>query len=205
MENNTLLKNKKGKNKMIIGIGEHPPFIIDVLREIKSENLFIFPEFFDDKRNLLSRNYRNYILKLAYLRDNVIIAVYPDYFYEYNLLLEKISSDIIFVFPLHSKNELDFVLKLSDKMNILLGFPYMDKLRDYDIGFFLEIAKKYDFKTWLLGYKKSLKKYLNSFYGMDITPIACGLYLKNLKKYIDQYIKCINGFLSQSLITEFII
>ncbi len=170
----------------VIAFGENPSHILSLLRSmIDDVRILVYPEFFDSKRLLLNRNYRAYICRLIEQRDRIIVAVWPDY---YHSLLPRALEHIVFVYPLHSIRELDFVLKVSDHFDIMLGFPNKPELRDYTLESFLDAARTYGFRTWLLGLKRRFTKHLHNFYGTDVTPSSCGLYKQVLNGKVKEYI-----------------
>ena len=178
---------------MKIGIGKLPKHVLTLLRQtIDKPNVYIYPEFFDDKKALIGKKYKQYYLRLLKRVNEIRIALWPDYLYEdaYNLA----RFDFTWIFPLHSLNEIPRVLKLSDKMEIWLGFPNDKALRDYTLSAFLEQARKYGFKTWLLGLKPKFMKYLHLFNGVDVTTLSVrGKQYANLKnpKFFQEYISFI--------------
>jgi len=158
---------------MIVGLGEHPKFLLDKLRDfIDLPNVLIYPEFYDDMQSLIRRKWSKYINDLVRMRDIVIIALWPDYYYRLNSVLADLP--IIYIFPLHSLHELEFVLKLSDKVDMFIGYASNPKYRNYSLREFLNLSKTYGLSTWYLGANsRELKQALQyGFDGVDITPIA---------------------------------
>jgi len=193
---------------MIIGLGEHPRRVLKMLREYfkNNPNIIIYPEFFDDLRKLVSGNYRSYIRKLIKIRNIVKIAVWPDYLHRIPPPFTTLTH-IIWIYPLHHMSELSFVLKLSDKFNLFLGFPNRDELRDYGLTRFITVAEEYSLKTWLLGLKPKFIKpkfirHIRLFDGTDVTPISfpqLGLF-KNFMNpsLIRKYVDLINSLLEKN-------
>jgi len=180
---------------MIVGIGNHPKFILDVLQEVIAHpDILIYPEFFDCKKLLIQRKYKSYYFKLLKFRDEIEVAVWPDYLYHDKYNLKRFNFK--FIFPLHSLSEIDFILKLSDKVDLMLGFPNKPELRDYNLRSFIEIAEKYGLEKWLLGLKTRLMKYLHLFDGTDVTTLSFpGVKFANLKntKLLQKYVMFIEN------------
>jgi hypothetical protein len=106
----------------------------------------VYPEFFDDKDLLVARRWGAYLRKLRRVENEVKVAVWPDYCYDGRL---RTRFGVEWVFPLHSKKELGFALKVAD----YVAFPNRDDLRDYSLGWFVEQKRAYGFRAWLLGVK----------------------------------------------------
>ncbi|RLE93328.1 MAG: hypothetical protein DRN04_07565 [Thermoprotei archaeon] len=191
---------------MKVGLGEHPRFVLRVLEErLRGYDVIIYPSFFDDKSLLMGGEYRKYFRKLLRLRKRVKIAVYPDYFYRIPSFVKCL--DVIWIYPLHSLSELGFVLRLSDVVELYLGFPNRSELRDYSLTRFLEVARTYGFKTWLLGLKPCFRKYVCVFDATDVSPISFNMFLsdlkkeKNLEKYIREIVELSKVKKNEYLIT----
>ena len=108
--------------------------------------------------------------------------------------------DVANTFPLHKISEISFVLKLSDRFNIYLGFPNRPELRDYGISRFINIAKEYSLKTWLLGLKPKFIRYIHLFDGCDVTPVSLiGVGFRNLmdSTLLEKYAKFISSLLTK--------
>jgi hypothetical protein len=155
-----------GRISMLIAAGDGYSRWLNIMHELKRKGLvdLVYPEFFDDKDSLIAKRWRAYIRRLRRYADTVKVAVWPDYCYDARL---RDRFNIEWVFPLHSKRELDFALRVAD----YVAFPNRDDLRDYSIAWFLEQRRIYGFRAWLLGLKpRYLKAYvLQHFDACDIT------------------------------------
>ena len=96
--------------------------------------------------------------------DEVKVAVWPDYCYDARL---RDRFSVEWIFPLHSKQELGFALKVAN----YVAFPNRNDLRDYSIAWFIEQKRASGFKAWLLGLKPRYQKahVLQHFDACDIT------------------------------------
>lgn len=74
------------------------------------------------------------------------------------------------------------MLRLSDVVELYLGFPNRSELRDYSLTRFLEVAREYGFRTWLLGLKPRFMKYVSLFDATDVSPISFNMFLRDLKR-----------------------
>jgi hypothetical protein len=155
---------------MIIGIGKSP--LADfVNKNFRCENVYAYPEFFDNKVLLLEdrdRAYIHYIKLLIRNLGRVRIALWPDY-----TKLSKVEKvvnlgllkGITFIVPVHSLSDLEIVDELrANNFNVYVGYASDKKFRDYEIVDFLREAKR---PLWYLGVstKKELRELL--FYGFD--------------------------------------
>jgi hypothetical protein len=170
---------------MIIGIGHSPAMYRLEIPPL--DNLYIYPRFFDNKADLIRKKYIKYLQKLWMLRDNIRIALYPDYVYK----LLNVPPGISYIIPVHSINkeveELYHKLQNS-RIDAWLGFASNEKYRNYDIEEFLEFSERLNAKTWYLGVstKKELKEVIRfQFHGFDITTMLLGKFeqIKN-KEYV---------------------
>jgi hypothetical protein len=151
---------------MLVAAGDGYSRWLNIMRLLREKGLvdLVYPEFFDDKDSLIAKRWRAYLRKLRQVESEVKVAVWPDYCYDERL---KARFSVEWVFPLHSKKELDFALKVAD----YVAFPNRDDLRDYGLVWFLEQKRRYGFKVWLLGLKPRYLKIgvLQHFEACDIT------------------------------------
>ena len=169
---------------MIVGLGREHSVVRRAFSElfVSDPNVYMYPEFFDDKRRLLRRDYRGYLKSLFNHSDRVFIALYPDYMYEGWRPLTSLSC--VFIYPLHRKEEVDFVLKLDSHLELVLGYASDPRHRDYSLSWFLDVARRYGFKTWYLGLESSNIKYLHAFWGVDVTPMSApGFKFKDYRRF----------------------
>jgi hypothetical protein len=165
---------------MIIGIGKSPLSEF-IKRNFRYENVYAYPEFFDNKVLLLENRDRAYIHYIKLLIRNlrkVKVALWPDYT---NLSkVEKVANlellkGISFVVPIHSMSDLEIVDELrSNNFTVYTGYASDKKFRDYEIDGFLKEAKR---PVWYLGVstKKELRELLlYNFDGFDITGYLFG-------------------------------
>jgi hypothetical protein len=133
---------------MLVAAGDGYSRWLNIMRLLQQKGLvdLVYPEFFDDKDSLIAKRWGAYLRKLRQVESGVKVAVWPDYCYDERL---KTRFNVEWVFPLHSKKELDFALKVAD----YVAFPNRDDLRDYGIAWFLEQKQAYGFRAWLLGVK----------------------------------------------------
>jgi len=113
---------------MIIGIGKSPLSEF-IKRNFRYENVYAYPEFFDNKVLLLENRDRAYIHYIKLLIRNlrkVKIALWPDY-----TSLSKVQKvanlevlkDISFVVPIHSMSDLQIVDELrSNNFTVYTGY-----------------------------------------------------------------------------------
>ena len=133
--------------------------------------ILTFPEFHDNYYVRYKRfrdvNWRKLFLKsIARHREHLKFIVYPDGQGDMVWLLDSFS-DVEFIYPLHFQHELDFVLKHGFKW---LGMPNRAKWRDYSIQWFIEVAEKYGYRKWYLGWWNERNYYwLKEFNGLDTT------------------------------------
>jgi len=152
---------------MLVAAGDGYPRWLNIMRLLKKKGLvdLVYPEFFDDKDSLVAKQWSTYIRRLRRYADRVEVAVWPDYCYD-SRIRERFSVE--WVFPLHSKQELDFALKVGD----YIAFPNRDDLRDYTLSWFAEQKRTYGFKTWLLGLKPRYLNVLQHFAACDLTTMS---------------------------------
>ncbi len=120
-----------------------------LIKKLTDGKALTFPEFLDNfyvryKRACFKQFY-SYLVKHS---DQVKFAVYPDFRYDLHYLLKSFDH-IQWLFPLHKKAELDFVLRHDFTW---IAMPYREAWRDYSFPEFLEMAKQYGLKTWILGW-----------------------------------------------------
>ena len=188
---------------MLIGIGNAHSKTLELLRLrfATYQNVYVYPEFFDAKLKLvLERNYVTYIMQLYRNRDSIVLAVYPDWYHK--LYVAKLV-DCVWIYPLHSLDEIDFVLRLSDVAEVMLGFPSSDRidnivLRDYTLQQFIDVAKMYGFRTWWLGANKTeLRKAMRyNFDGVDITERTCNMFVDARPWHSIRFVKCVEKIVS---------
>lgn len=158
---------------MIIGFGRAPQKLLEELRKyVDDHRVLIYPEFFDAKLSLIKeRSYAKYLEKLIEYRSRIIIAVWPDYYYR----VEIARLVDAWIFPMHSVDEIDFVLKLDDHVSLLfLGYPSSKELRDYSLEDFLTLARELDLPMWYLGASpREVREALRyGFDGVDVHTLS---------------------------------
>jgi hypothetical protein len=158
---------------MLVAAGDGYSRWLNIMRLLQQKGLvdLVYPEFFDDKDSLIAKRWGAYLRKLRQVESGVKVAVWPDYCYDARL---RNRFSVEWVFPLHSKKELDFALKVVD----YVAFPNRDDLRDYSIAWFLEQKQAYGFRAWLLGVKP---RHIES--GVLIRFDACDLTTMSLPGY----------------------
>ena len=172
---------------MLVAAGSGYSRWLNIMRLLQQRGLvdLVYPEFFDDKDLLVARRWSAYLRKLRRLENEVKVTVWPDYCYDERL---RDRFNVEWVFPLHSKKELGFALKVAD----YIGFPNRDDLRDYGIAWFIEQKRRYGFKAWLLGLKPRYLRggVLQYFDACDLTGMSLPGYcfskwsnLKNLETW----------------------
>jgi len=168
----------EGDAKMIVGVGKIPPPLIDNLRRlIDHPNIFIYPEFFDAKKELIQRNYVKYVQRFLENHRSVIIALYPDYLYDdrYGLC----SFNVIWIFPLHKLSELD---KIMVPCIEVIGFCGDEKLRDYSYTEFVDRVSELGYRMWMLGATRKQIQIASTlgFWGLDVTTWSTSRHIKNI-------------------------
>ena len=155
---------------VVVGYGSGPMRLINVLRErlIYNNKVYVYPEFFDSKRDLLNRNYMGYVKKLWIHRNDIIIALYPDYI---NKIL-NVPRNILYVYPIHSLDkDSEFYEQLKQYYNVIPGYPRMEKLRDYGLHDFCSIFNCSE--SWYLGaISTTISEAIEWFWGVDITGLT---------------------------------
>jgi len=136
-----------------------------------------FPEFLDNFYVRYVRykdvNFRKTFLRyFSKFKENVKYVVFPDYQYNMTWLLRKYDN-VIWVFPLHRKEEFDFILKHEFEW---VGFPHRivrsnSKLwGNYTLQDYFDFCETYGLKKWYLGFWLEAKPYiLLRFDGLDTT------------------------------------
>ncbi len=159
---------------MIVGVGRAPAKLLEELRKLVDDpRVFIFPEFFDDKRSLLSsRRDRvlRYVETVARYRGRIVFAIYPDYRNRDSLLCD-LFSDIVWIYPVHSLREIENGLPWCVEW---IGYASDPRYRDYTLGQFLDYAKAYGYAKWFLGANAREVSIAinNGFEGMDVTTLS---------------------------------
>ncbi len=158
---------------MIVGFGRAPLRLVEELRKYADDpRILLWPEFFDAKQQLINRNYAAYIRQLLMFRNSIVIALWPDWYYRLDLAR---YLDIAWIFPMHSLNEIDFVLRLDDHVRLLfLGYPSARELRDYSLETFLDVARELGLPTWYLGAssREVREAVAHGFDGVDVTTLS---------------------------------
>ena len=127
-----------------------------------------YPEFLDNFYIAQEGrpNIPKFMRHLVKNRSLVIIAVYPDN----SQFLGNFHKNYDFcewLYPLHRKEELDFVLKHDFDW---VGMPHTPARRDYSTAWFIETCDKYGLKKWYLGFWAESKPWiLHHFDGFDTT------------------------------------
>jgi len=157
---------------MIVGVGRIPQKLLEELRKlIDDSNIYLYPEFFDDKRCLVNKRYIKYIERLLEERKRVIVALWPDYLYDdvYGLC----SYSVVWIFPLHSLSEADRLPHCID----VLGIPGTASLRDYSLPSFVKLARELGLDMWWLGAnRREIPIAIElGFWGLDVNTGSTGL------------------------------
>ena len=140
---------------------------------IKSINpsFLTFPEFLDNFYVRYARykdvNFRKLFLRVLRKHlERVEFVVYPDYQYDMSWLLRK-YRDKKWIFPLHKKEELDFILEHGFEW---VGMPHRKQWRDYSVKEFLLMTSEHGLKRWYLGWWDEHRwQNLLRFHGFDTT------------------------------------
>ncbi|QXJ29276.1 hypothetical protein J5U23_02145 [Saccharolobus shibatae B12] len=168
---------------MIIGIGKGPLsyFAWKHMSEYVYRPLYPYPLFYDAKRDLLTSKlaYIDYLRRLQVKRNEVKIAVYPDYVlpHESRVNLSLLKS-IEFIVPIHSlEKDITIVEELQEMgFKVYYGYASDKRYRSYTLSEFLSIKGR----KWYLGistmreFEEALRY---NFDGIDIT----GYLLRNHK------------------------
>nr|WP_255430352.1 hypothetical protein [Sulfolobus sp. NOB8H2] len=188
---------------MIIGIGRSPLADFVKKRGIADKQLYPYPAFFDNKISLLRgrTGYILYLKKLLLKRQEIKIAVWPDYVKlgaAAKVIDLSLLSRIMFIVPIHSLSDIIIGKELEDYgFSIFYGYASDAMYRNYNLTEFLNITKG---KRWYLGIstKHELTEALrNNFNGMDITGYIFGQHMdrKNpelLKKKLQELLQLVS-------------
>lgn len=166
---------------MIIGIGKSPLsyFVWKYMSEYVCNPLYPYPLFYDAKGDLLTSKlaYIGYLRKLQVKRNEVRIAVYPDYVlpHKARVNLSPLKS-IEFVVPIHSlENDMVIVEELKSLgFKVYYGYASDSRYRSYTLNDFLRAVKG---RKWYLGVstRHELEEALRyDFDGIDITGYVLG-------------------------------
>ena len=154
---------------MIVGIANIPSWLLDEVRKLSSDRVFVYPEFFDAKQQLVNGNsVVKYVSKVVQYRDRIIIAVFPDYQSEDRWGL--CSLDIVWIYPLHRKEELYRLPRCID----FVGIPSDAESRNYRLYEIYDEMRSLGYRLWLLGLRPSVAKLLRyyRFDGVDVTTLS---------------------------------
>ena len=148
-------------------------FFNDYLRDLFPEVLF-YPEFFDAKKLLVKQDYRGYFNLVWKHRNEIKMALYPDYCY----WEMPLPTNIVYIFPVHelSSQVLMLMKKLrEDGYEIWAGYASSPRYRNYSINSFLKFSEGY--KRWYLGVSSKSELYEAvqlKFDGIDVTTMLFG-------------------------------
>ncbi|MEJ2779367.1 hypothetical protein WIW89_00195 [Stygiolobus sp. CP850M] len=200
---------------MIVGIGKGPLsyFVWKYMSEYVCNPLYPYPLFYDAKGDLLTSKlaYIGYLRKLQVKRNEVRIAVYPDYVlpHKARVNLSPLKS-IEFVVPIHSlENDMVIVEELKSLgFKVYYGYASDSRYRSYTLNDFLKAVKG---RKWYLGVstRHELEEALRyDFDGVDITGYVLG---KNedrknalkLRRMLTDFLKQVSKPRRQSSILEF--
>lgn len=154
-----------------IGVGRGFSSIHKLLqREFATDpNILIFPRFFDSKRDLLAGKWQRYVFRLKRRADEVEIALWPDYVYQ----ILKMPGHITYIFPLHNlRRESDFVLRLSDHYDVIVGLPKENYRIPKAVAAFLDFCHAHDLRIWVLGLLRENRNLLRFAWGTDVTTFS---------------------------------
>jgi len=138
-------------------------------RKIARKHGFLsWPEFHDNyyisEEN--RANFKRFIKSIVKHKHLVIFAVYPDNRYDL-AFLNKNYSFAEWIFPMHKKSELDFILKNEFQW---IGMPHDVKRRDFSESWFIDTCNSHGLKKWYLGFwAEDHPEILHHFEGMDST------------------------------------
>jgi hypothetical protein len=176
--------------------------------------LYPYPLFYDAKGDLLTSKlaYIGYLRKLQVKRNEVRIAVYPDYVlpHKARVNLSPLKS-IEFVVPIHSlENDMVIVEELKSLgFKVYYGYASDSRYRSYTLIEFLRAVKG---RKWYLGVstRHELEEALHyDFDGVDITGYVLG---KNedrknalkLRRMFTDFLKQVSPVGKQSTIYDFV-
>ena len=154
---------------MIVGVADIPSWLRDSLRDIESDKVYIYPEFFDAKRELLNGlSVARYISRIVQCRQRIIVAVWPDY-----RTVDRwglCNLDIVWIYPLHQWQELYLLPRCID----FVGIPSDAGSRNYRLYEIYDEVRSLGYRLWLLGLRPSAAKLLRyyRFDGVDVTTLS---------------------------------
>jgi len=135
---------------------------------VRKYGFLSWPEFHDNYfiAEEQRANFKRLIHSILKYKRWVILTVYPDYRYDLEFLLENYDFTE-WIFPLHKKSEMDFVIKNDFKW---VGMPHRTTWRDYSEQWFIDTCAKNGFKKWYLGFwAEDHPEILHHFDGFDST------------------------------------
>ena len=183
----------------MVGVARVPSFLLDAAREVESSYVYVYPEFFDAKRELMSgRAIINYISRVIQERDRIIIAVYPDYQLEDKWYL--CGLDVVWIYPLHRKEELYRLPQCID----IVGIPSDQESRNYTLFEIYDEVRSLGYRLWLLGLRPSAVKLLRlyNFVGTDVTTLSIPKwqYIDNKQPYAKDAFKLFIRYLVRGVV-----
>jgi len=138
-------------------------------RKIARKHGFLsYPDFLDNFyiASKGKSDIKRFMRNLCKYKKFVIFAVYPDEMQD----LGQFHNNYDFcdwIYPLHSKQELDFVLKNDFEW---VGMPHSLERRDYSREWFVRECDRYGLKKWYLGFwAEDSPEILHQFHGFDST------------------------------------
>ena len=192
---------------MIVGVGRVPQRLLEELRVLVDHpNVFIYPEFFDDKKALLAKRYARYVERFLRYRGRVVVALWPDYLYEDRYGLCRF--DVVWVFPIHSLGEFGKVPSCVD----VVGFAADPRFRSYGLQDFVERARELGYAMWWLGASKReipVAK-AHGFWGLDVNTGSTGLSYREIRSpwfpaYFARFLKRVaDGEMGSGVLTRWI-
>ena len=154
---------------MIVGIANIPSWLLDEVRNIGSDRVFVYPEFFDAKQQLVNGiGVARYVTKVIQYRQRIIVAVWPDY-----QTVDRwglCSLDVVWIYPLHRWQELYLLPQCID----FVGIPSDADSRNYRLYEIYDEIRSLGYRLWLLGLRPSAAKLLRyyRFDGVDVTTLS---------------------------------
>lgn len=192
---------------MIVGVGRVPQRLLEELRALVDHpSVFIYPEFFDDKRSLLAKRHALYVERLLRYRGRVVIAVWPDYLYEDRYGLCRL--DVVWVFPIHSLGEFG---KVPSCVDVVALAPEKGD-RDYTVAQFVERARELGYAMWWFGARRREIGIAASlgFWGLDVNTGSTGLSYREIRSpwfpaYFARFLKRVaDGEMGSGVLTRWI-
>lgn len=174
---------------MIVGVPRFRSLSLDLMRSlVRSPKVLIYPEFVDFKRALLRGDIKGYVDRLMKLVSlgYAAVAVWPDRCYDRCLdLLRSVLDRVIWIFPLHEREEIVWVLSRFDSKvpEYVIGFPNRRDLRDYDLLWLYSTCSQHGLKMWLMGLKPRFYNSLWRFWGCDVTTFSVSGYSFDRARY----------------------